>query len=36
MYDNYSSDGSMKEEYQLVNSQDDIIVDIVEGTCEHI
>ena len=36
MYDSYSSDGSMKEEDQLVNSQDDTIVDTVEGTCEHI
>ena len=36
MYDSYPSNGSMKEENHLVNSQDDIVVATVEGTCEHI
>ena len=36
VYDNYTSNGSMEEENHLVNSQDDIVADIVEGTCEQI
>ena len=36
IYDNYTSNGSMEEENHVVNSQDDIVVDTIEGTCEHI
>ena len=36
VYDSYTSNASMEEENHFVNSQDDIVVDIVEGTCENI
>ena len=36
MYAIYPSDGNMKEEYHLVNSQDDIVIDTIEGACEQI
>ena len=36
VYDSYTSNASMEEENHFVNSQDDIVVDTVEGTCERI
>ena len=36
VYDSYTSNGNMEEENHLVNSQNDIVIDTIEGTCEQI
>ena len=36
MYDSYPSEGNMEEEDQLVNSHDDMVVDVVQEILEQI